>query len=114
MQDNFLDGTSSTYLEELEERYISDPSSVDKTWASFFNNLGERSHHAVQGLPVVSQSTDERRTIVCFVASGGLRAATQLCQASLALLLLSAGCMQGSPQPSLHSMQTGMLRRCNQ
>ena len=40
LQDNFLDGTSSTYLEELEERYLSDPSSVDKTWASFFHNLG--------------------------------------------------------------------------
>jgi 2-oxoglutarate dehydrogenase E1 component len=38
---SFLDGTSSTYLEELEERYRADPSSVDKTWASFFKSLGE-------------------------------------------------------------------------
>ena len=38
---SFLDGTSSTYLEELEERYRADPSSVDKTWASFFRSLGE-------------------------------------------------------------------------
>ena len=37
---SFLDGTSSTYLEELEERYRADPSSVDKTWASFFSSLG--------------------------------------------------------------------------
>ena len=37
---SFLDGTSSTYLEELEERYRADPSSVDKTWASFFRSLG--------------------------------------------------------------------------
>lgn len=41
LKDNFLDGTSSTYLEELEERYNSDPSSVDKTWASFFGSLGQ-------------------------------------------------------------------------
>lgn len=40
LKDGFLDGTSSTYLEELEERFRVDPSSVDKTWASFFNNLG--------------------------------------------------------------------------
>lgn len=40
LKDGFLDGTSSTYLEELEERFRDDPSSVDKTWASFFNNLG--------------------------------------------------------------------------
>lgn len=37
---SFLDGTSSTYLEELEERYRADPTSVDKTWASFFKSLG--------------------------------------------------------------------------
>ncbi|KAK9823376.1 hypothetical protein WJX72_002327 [[Myrmecia] bisecta] len=39
LKDSFLDGTSSTYLEELEERYRADPSSVDKTWASFFRSL---------------------------------------------------------------------------
>lgn len=41
LKDSFLDGTSSTYLEELEQRYQSDPQSVDKTWASFFRNLGK-------------------------------------------------------------------------
>jgi hypothetical protein len=40
MTDSFLDGTSSTYLEELEERYRADPDSVDKSWASFFRSLG--------------------------------------------------------------------------
>lgn len=40
LKDSFLDGTSSTYLEELEERYRADPKSVDKTWASFFSSLG--------------------------------------------------------------------------
>lgn len=39
LKDGFLDGTSSTYLEELEERFRVDPSSVDKTWAAFFSNL---------------------------------------------------------------------------
>ena len=53
MQDNFLDGTSSTYLEELEERYLSDPSSVDKTWASFFHNLGAPRRSAVVGVTAV-------------------------------------------------------------
>ncbi len=41
LTDGFLDGTSSSYLEELEERFKQDPQSVDKTWASFFNSLGE-------------------------------------------------------------------------
>lgn len=41
LKDSFLDGTSSTYLEELEERYRSNPASVDKSWASFFHSMGE-------------------------------------------------------------------------
>lgn len=41
LKDSFLDGTSSTYLEELEERYRRDPGSVDRTWASFFKSLGK-------------------------------------------------------------------------
>ena len=40
LKDGFLDGTSSTYLEDLEERYRSDPGSVDKSWSSFFRSLG--------------------------------------------------------------------------
>ena len=55
LKDNFLDGTSSTYLEELEERYRSDPASVDKTWASFFGSLGE----------IESRRTDVRRQTSC-------------------------------------------------
>lgn len=43
LKDSFNDATSVTYLEELEKQYRQDPSSVDKTWASFFRNLGERS-----------------------------------------------------------------------
>lgn len=41
LKDSFLDGTSSSYLEELEERYRVNPASVDKTWASFFKSMGE-------------------------------------------------------------------------
>lgn len=37
--DNFLDGTSSVYLEELQRQWESDPSSVDKSWDTFFRNF---------------------------------------------------------------------------
>lgn len=40
LKDSFLDGTSSTYLEELEQKYREDPKSVDRTWASFFRSMG--------------------------------------------------------------------------
>ena len=41
LKDSFNDGTSITYLEELEERYHRDPNSVDRSWGAFFKNLGE-------------------------------------------------------------------------
>jgi 2-oxoglutarate dehydrogenase complex dehydrogenase (E1) component-like enzyme len=28
------------YLEELEKKFHEDPQSIDRTWASFFANLG--------------------------------------------------------------------------
>lgn len=41
LKDSFNDGTSISYLEELEEKYQRDPNSVDKSWATFFRNMGE-------------------------------------------------------------------------
>jgi 2-oxoglutarate dehydrogenase E1 component len=41
LKDSFNDGTSIAYIEELEQRYKADPSSVDKTWGMFFKALGE-------------------------------------------------------------------------
>ncbi|GIL90737.1 hypothetical protein Vretimale_15815 [Volvox reticuliferus] len=41
LKDSFNEGTSITYLEELEERYHKDPSSVDRTWHAFFRNLDQ-------------------------------------------------------------------------
>lgn len=45
MYDSFLDGTSSSYLEELERKYQEDPNSVDKTWAGFFRHVGRSPMH---------------------------------------------------------------------
>lgn len=42
LKDSFNDATSVTYLEELEKRYLDDPGSIDRTWASFFKSLGRR------------------------------------------------------------------------
>lgn len=59
LYDNFLDGTSSTYLEELERRFQTDPSSVDKTWASFFSMAST--------LPTLSRVTDDTLALTEFV-----------------------------------------------
>ncbi|KDD76103.1 transketolase [Helicosporidium sp. ATCC 50920] len=34
-----MDGTSSTYLEQLEQQYRADPSTVDRSWAAFFRSM---------------------------------------------------------------------------
>lgn len=58
LKDSFLDGTSSTYLEDMEERYRQDPSSVDKSWASFFRSLGKHKYFAIlAGLCYMYQSS---------------------------------------------------------
>lgn len=39
LSDNFLDGTSSVYLEELQRAWEADPQSVDESWDNFFRNF---------------------------------------------------------------------------
>ncbi|KAG9453640.1 hypothetical protein H6P81_006544 [Aristolochia fimbriata] len=39
LTDNFLDGTSSVYLEELQRAWEQNPSSVDESWDNFFRNF---------------------------------------------------------------------------
>jgi len=39
LSDNFLDGTSSVYLEELQRAWEVDPQSVDESWDNFFRNF---------------------------------------------------------------------------
>jgi 2-oxoglutarate dehydrogenase complex dehydrogenase (E1) component-like enzyme len=54
LKDSFNDGTSIAYIEELEQRYKADPSSVDKTWGMFFKAMGESLHcRLVLGLDCV-------------------------------------------------------------
>lgn len=39
LTDNFLDGTSSVYIEELQRAWEADPNSVDESWDNFFRNF---------------------------------------------------------------------------
>ncbi|KAG6554594.1 hypothetical protein Mapa_003612 [Marchantia paleacea] len=43
LKDNFLDGTSSNFLEELQRTWEQDPSSVDESWQVFFRNFAGQS-----------------------------------------------------------------------
>lgn len=51
LKDSFIEGSSANYLEELEERYRSNPKSVDKSWASFFHSMGARGARVCPGGP---------------------------------------------------------------
>lgn len=39
LTDNFLDGSSSVYLEELQRAWEADPNNVDESWDNFFRNF---------------------------------------------------------------------------
>lgn len=41
MQDDFLSGTSASYLESLEDKFREDPNSVPASWAAFLRQMGE-------------------------------------------------------------------------
>ncbi|MFB3149817.1 MAG: hypothetical protein ACE10M_04525, partial [Alphaproteobacteria bacterium] len=40
-QNSFLFGANSAFIEELYQRYLADPNSVDPDWARFFAGLNE-------------------------------------------------------------------------
>ncbi|KAL2643867.1 hypothetical protein R1flu_011454 [Riccia fluitans] len=48
LKDNFLDGTSSNFLEELQRMWEQDPSSVDASWQIFFKNFTGQSQPSLQ------------------------------------------------------------------
>ncbi|HJR56296.1 MAG TPA: 2-oxoglutarate dehydrogenase E1 component [Rhizomicrobium sp.] len=45
---SFLSGTNAAFVEQLYERYLADPNSVDQSWRDYFAGLGERNLSATQ------------------------------------------------------------------
>jgi len=45
---SFLSGTNAAFVEQLYERYLSDPNAVDPSWRDYFASLGERNLSATQ------------------------------------------------------------------
>ena len=41
IEDSFLYGANSVFIEELYQRYLANPASVDASWQSFFKELGD-------------------------------------------------------------------------
>jgi hypothetical protein len=78
LKDSFNDGTSIAYIEELEQRYKADPSSVDKTWGMFFKALGER-----RAIDLEGSSSDDCCRHSCY-SCGGPCGKQQLCWVCIA------------------------------
>lgn len=73
LKDSFLDGTSSTYLEELEEKFRLDPHSVDKSWAGFFKSLGALAGPGVMSLLYRAGALGPQlRGLYCAAGAGAL------------------------------------------
>lgn len=74
LKDSFNDGTSIAYIEELEQRYKADPSSVDKTWGMFFKAMGEQYSSTAQqyGLQYSHFIMHRAFTLSCTVQSNAV------------------------------------------
>lgn len=51
MQDDFLSGTSASYLESLEDKFREDPNSVPASWAAFLRQMGAQARRAPRPCP---------------------------------------------------------------
>lgn len=54
--DNFANGTSSVYVDQMYEEWRQDPNSVHASWRSYFQNLEGGSHTPYQAPPTVGGS----------------------------------------------------------
>src|SRR5262245_10076776 len=62
LETSFLYGANTAYVEEMHARYLADPSSVDPSWRSFFENLKDAPEDVRRGLegPSWGRSSAER------------------------------------------------------
>lgn len=68
LSDNFLDGTSSVFLEELQRTWEKDPSSVDASWDIFFRNFtGQSSLAGATTVAASGQSIQESMNLLLLV-----------------------------------------------
>ncbi|KAK3256664.1 hypothetical protein CYMTET_34209 [Cymbomonas tetramitiformis] len=91
MSDNFLEGTSAAYLEDLEKKFLEDPSSVDKSWAAYLQALvgGRSPASLVEGYQAFQGREGSVAPIEGLANSQGIQESMRL------LLLLRAYQVQG-------------------
>jgi 2-oxoglutarate dehydrogenase E1 component len=61
--DSFLTGGNATFVAELYSKYLEDPNSVDKSWGSFFSELGEDGEAVLRELRGASWAPSDGRVI---------------------------------------------------
>jgi 2-oxoglutarate dehydrogenase E1 component len=62
-QISVLSGTNATYLSELYARFVTDPGSVDSSWAEFFGGLGDEGRAILSELKGPSWGTNGAKVI---------------------------------------------------
>ncbi|XP_012076079.1 2-oxoglutarate dehydrogenase, mitochondrial [Jatropha curcas] len=66
LSDNFLDATSSVYLEELQKAWEVDPNNVDESWDNFFRNFVGQ-NQKVPSAGVSGQTIQESMSLLLLV-----------------------------------------------
>lgn len=59
--ESFLSGTNAVVLEDMYEKWLADPSSVDSSWAQFFANV-DKGAAPGQAVPRISRALETART----------------------------------------------------
>jgi 2-oxoglutarate dehydrogenase E1 component len=73
---SYLFGSNAFFIEELYENYLSDPSSVDSSWAEFFKSLGDNKEAVLKEIRKTSWAP-RNRTVVGVVDKEELAAKLQ-------------------------------------
>ncbi|XP_050208860.1 uncharacterized protein LOC126659602 [Mercurialis annua] len=103
--DNFLEGTSSVYLEELQKAWQANPSNLDESWDNFFKNfLGQSA--TVDGIS--GQTIQESMRLVLLVRAYQVRGHMK---AKLDPLGLEEGGIPDDLNPAFHGFSEADLDR---
>ncbi|KAM9958667.1 hypothetical protein ACTFIW_012256 [Dictyostelium discoideum] len=86
LSESFLDGTSSTYVEDMFANWVKDPKSVHPSWASFFESSerGVPAGEAFMSPPTLGSSVATKATPSTYTSSGSPKQVSD----SMRLLLL--------------------------
>jgi 2-oxoglutarate dehydrogenase complex dehydrogenase (E1) component-like enzyme len=67
--DNFANGTSAVYVDQMYEDWLQDPNSVNTSWQAYFNNIEDGAETPYEAPPSLGQNTSGNVNIEAIIAA---------------------------------------------